>query len=234
MSFCVPNIFFFYHLPIFCRPGLVWAQRDSQPGATIDAYNDLFLKISAPPLLISPARPLPPPTCSFRYGRQLALASDPWLLRKSALLRALEYTRRTEGVTALWRGLMPMLAGIVPSRGCYFMCYSKFKPMVTRWNGGDETSGVHLTAGVLAGLVTTTVTNPLWVVKTQAQLLVQEVQAQGAMASAGIAAAPAVQTAAVTAARAGRLPSMAVARNIWRTEGVRGFFRGVSASYVGE
>lgn len=129
---------------------------------------------------------------------------------------------------------MPTLAGIVPSRGCYFMCYSKFKPMVTRWNGGNETSGVHLTAGILAGLVTTTVTNPLWVVKTQAQLLVQEVQATAAMAApTGIAAAPGVETAAVAAARAGRLPSMAVAKNIWRTEGVRGYFRGVSASYVG-
>lgn len=73
--------------------------------------------------------------------------------------------------------------------------------------------GVHLAAGIVAGLMTTTVTNPIWVVKTQAQLMVQV--SEGGRRPAGASA-------------------LSVLRSIWRTEGFFGFFRGVSASYIGE
>jgi len=64
-------------------------------------------------------------------------------------------------------------------------------------------------SGVLAGVVTSTATNPIWVVKTRLQL-----------------------DKSVTGARRYR-NSLDCMIQIWRQEGVKGFGRGLSASYLG-
>jgi solute carrier family 25 protein 33/36 len=81
------------------------------------------------------------------------------------------------------------------------------------FNDGQQNSLVHLTAAALAGIVTSTVTNPIWVVRTRMQL---------------------------SAADRGQAGTKEVVKNSWGTikdimksEGVRGFYKGLSASYLG-
>lgn len=141
-----------------------------------------------------------------------ATANEPLLVRRSTLFRALYTTVRQEGVLALWRGIGPTMVGTVPSRAIYFAAYNKFKPLMIQLNYGYENSAVHLCAGILAGIVTTSLTNPIWVVKTQVQLIVAEHKV----------GQPRVKSL-----------SWKVIQRIWHVEGIKGFMRGVSASYIG-
>ncbi|KAK0463354.1 mitochondrial carrier protein RIM2 [Armillaria novae-zelandiae] len=111
---------------------------------------------------------------------------------------------RTESPRALFKGLGPSLVGIIPARSINFFTYGNGKAVIARtFNGGRENSYVHLCAAALAGVVTGTATNPIWVVKTRLQL----VQGKGG--------------------------SWEMIRLIFREEGVRGFYKGLSASYLG-
>ncbi|SAM02724.1 hypothetical protein [Absidia glauca] len=78
--------------------------------------------------------------------------------------------------------------------------------LYTELNHGKETPVVHLVSAATAGLVTSTVTNPIWVIKTRLQL-------QGNT----------------------RLykNSLDCVMHIIREEGVRGLYKGMSASYLG-
>ncbi|PWN37168.1 mitochondrial carrier [Meira miltonrushii] len=84
-----------------------------------------------------------------------------------------------EGPRALFRGLGPTLVGVIPARSINFYTYGNGKVWIAdHFNGGHESSSVHLCAAALAGIVTATTTNPIWVVKTRLQL--QHNQAQKA------------------------------------------------------
>ncbi|KDN46152.1 mitochondrial carrier [Tilletiaria anomala UBC 951] len=76
-----------------------------------------------------------------------------------------------EGPRALFKGLGPTLVGVVPARAINFSVYGNGKQLLAqRFNAGRETPAVHLVAATLAGIVTATATNPIWVVKTRLQL----------------------------------------------------------------
>lgn len=76
-----------------------------------------------------------------------------------------------EGPRALFRGLGPTLVGVIPARSINFYTYGNGKVWIAdQFNGGQESSSVHLCAAALAGIVTATATNPIWVVKTRLQL----------------------------------------------------------------
>ena len=66
---------------------------------------------------------------------------------------------------------------------------------------------MHLTAAAFAGIATSTATNPIWVVKTRLQL------AQGDKKVLG--------------------GSWLCIKKIMREEGIKGFYKGLSASYLG-
>ncbi|KAM6497465.1 mitochondrial carrier protein RIM2 [Amanita muscaria] len=125
---------------------------------------------------------------------------------------------RTESLRALFKGLGPNLVGIIPARGINFFTYGNGKAVIAdRYNNGQENSLVHLTAAALAGIVTGTCTNPIWVVKTRLQLSVASAtQADGK-------------------ARTERMlgGSWRTIKQIMREEGFRGFYKGLSASYLG-
>lgn len=78
---------------------------------------------------------------------------------------------RTEGARALFKGLGPNLVGVVPARSINFYTYGNGKRLIAQYlNGGQEGVWVHLSAAVLAGVTTSTATNPIWMVKTRLQL----------------------------------------------------------------
>lgn len=129
---------------------------------------------------------------------------------------------------ALFRGLVPTLVGVVPARSINFFTYGNGKQIIANnFNGGEENSYVHLTAAALAGVVTGSATNPIWVVKTRMQLTTERLNA-GTFASV----APHVSSSS-SSQRPLLGGSWAVIKQIARTEGVRGFYKGLSASYLG-
>lgn len=114
---------------------------------------------------------------------------------------------RDESPRALFKGLGPTLVGVIPARSINFFTYGNGKQIIANtFNNGKENSYVHLAAAAVAGVATGTVTNPIWVVKTRLQLRAQHNQ---------------------------RITSTDMIKLILREEGVRGFYKGLSASYLG-
>ncbi|CAG2167124.1 unnamed protein product [Oppiella nova] len=97
------------------------------------------------------------------------------------LVNAVSTIVREEGVKGLYKGVIPNCWGAGASWGFYFLFYNSIK---SRMTGDDPNTqlgpGRHLLAAAMAGVITTTITNPIWVVKTQMCLQyssVSEIQA---------------------------------------------------------
>jgi solute carrier family 25 protein 33/36 len=115
---------------------------------------------------------------------------------------------REESLRALFKGLGPTLVGVIPARSINFFTYGNGKRLIAdKFNDGRENSWVHLSAAALAGVVTGTATNPIWVVKTRLQLIQGDKKVLGG--------------------------SWNCIKKIMREEGIRGFYKGLSASYLG-
>ncbi len=122
-----------------------------------------------------------------------------------------------EGFRALFRGLFPNLVGVVPARAINFYVYGNGKRILNdHFNpeGRENMWSIHLTAAAIAGIATGTATNPIWLVKTRLQLD--------------------KNTASNDPTRGRQY------RNSWdcikqtvRHEGIKGLYRGLSASYLG-
>jgi solute carrier family 25 protein 33/36 len=78
-------------------------------------------------------------------------------------------------------------------------------------SGGEENTWVHLAAAAFAGLVAGSATNPIWVDKTRLQLSAD--QSHGSSKALG--------------------GSLDMIERTAREEGIRGFYKGLSASYLG-
>ncbi|KAL1406993.1 Pyrimidine nucleotide transporter, mitochondrial [Vanrija albida] len=128
-----------------------------------------------------------------------------------------------EGWRALYKGLGPSLVGIIPARAINFYFYPTSKAFLAKTfpNAPTEKEGqtsedsplVHLGAAAIAGVMTSTGTNPIWVVKTRLQLSAKK-------AAPGAAKPESHQALKMTA-------------DIIKNEGIRGLYRGLSASYLG-
>ncbi|CAG8444865.1 5544_t:CDS:10 [Acaulospora morrowiae] len=115
-----------------------------------------------------------------------------------------------EGIRGLYRGLGPTLYGYLPTWAIYFSAYDYFKSTLAERAG--QTSGqqwiVHIIAAMGAGASSTVVTNPLWVIKTR------------------------FMTQNETTAYKYRNTLDAFA-TIYRSEGMRGFYKGLGPSLMG-
>ncbi|PPR06755.1 hypothetical protein CVT24_013063 [Panaeolus cyanescens] len=115
---------------------------------------------------------------------------------------------REESFRALFKGLGPTLVGVIPARSINFFTYGNGKRFIAdKFNNGEENSYVHLSAAAFAGIVTGTATNPIWVVKTRLQLAAGDKKVLGG--------------------------SWDCIKRIMQQEGIRGFYKGLSASYLG-
>jgi len=129
---------------------------------------------------------------------------------RSQFTGILSYARfmiRSEGVLSLYKGLGPTLLGVTPSRAIYFGLYSKLKESLNN-SGFLKANGslVHMSSAATASFINHTVTNPLWFVKTRIQLENQGLQ---------------------------KVSAFEVVRNAYNSEGIRAFYRGLTASYMG-
>ncbi|CDR42615.1 CYFA0S10e00298g1_1 [Cyberlindnera fabianii] len=134
------------------------------------------------------------------------------------LLQALQHFRetfgiigsvyKTEGVRALFKGLGPNLVGVIPARSINFFTYGVGKEFLSKnFNNGQEATWVHLCAAAAAGIATSTATNPIWLVKTRLQL-----DKAGSKLYKN---------------------SWDCLKTVVKTEGIRGLYKGLSASYLG-
>uniref|UniRef100_A0A674N9Z3 Solute carrier family 25 member 33 n=1 Tax=Takifugu rubripes TaxID=31033 RepID=A0A674N9Z3_TAKRU len=123
------------------------------------------------------------------------------------LLQVLRSILEKEGPRSLFRGLGPNLVGVAPSRAIYFAAYSKSKEI---FNGllVPNSGAVHMSSAGVAAFVTNSLMNPVWMVKTRMQL---EKKARGEK----------------------KMNALQCARYVYKTEGIRGFYRGLTASYAG-
>jgi solute carrier family 25 protein 33/36 len=116
-----------------------------------------------------------------------------------------------DGLPGFFKGLKPTLIGVIPARSIYFYSYEQTKKTLDKKNILPEGSvGNALASGLMAGLASNSVTNPIWMVKTRVQLL--------ADSSAGQVAYSSYRQAVST---------------IFKEEGIAGFYRGLTASYWG-
>lgn len=123
---------------------------------------------------------------------------------------------RVEGWRALFKGLGPNLTGVVPARAINFYTYGNGKRIISQYfNDGHETAWIHLLAAAAAGIVTGTATNPIWLVKTRLQLDKSHAEKTGSQLDRRYK------------------NSIDCVRQVLRQEGIRGLYRGLSASYLG-
>jgi Mitochondrial carrier protein. len=122
-----------------------------------------------------------------------------------------------EGPRALFKGLGPNLVGVIPARSINFFTYGNGKRLISEHlaKGDSDSAWVHLSAGAIAGIVTSTATNPIWMVKTRLQLDKNM----------------AIESGGVTKRRYKN--SIDCIRQVVRDEGIRGLYKGMSASYLG-
>lgn len=124
-----------------------------------------------------------------------------------SIWQCLKHIVQTEGSRALFKGLGPNIVGVAPSRAIYFCAYSKTKSTLNAVSIIPANSPlVHILSASCAGFVSSTATNPIWFIKTRMQL---DSNANG------------------------RMTVGECVRRIYESQGVRGFYKGITASYVG-
>ncbi|KAI9997173.1 hypothetical protein PInf_000609 [Phytophthora infestans] len=130
---------------------------------------------------------------------------------------------RTESIYGLWRGITPTLVGVIPARAIYFGSYSTFKE---RFANNGLNGRFWISLGTLCC--------PIWVVKTRLQLMPAHALTGSTtrrnVLSVGFAE---VETSVASKARPQFSSVRQVALDMYRKEGPRAFFRGLSASYWG-
>ncbi|UJR09650.1 hypothetical protein I4U23_013884 [Adineta vaga] len=127
----------------------------------------------------------------FRYDR-----------KRPSIIGSLRQIVKYEGVPGLFKGLIPNLIGVAPSRAIYFFAYANTKLFLVK-EMERETPLVHITSAATAGIAMSTCTNPLWFIKTRLQI------------------------------EQGNIRAIDLIRNVYREHGILGFYKGISASYVG-
>lgn len=121
---------------------------------------------------------------------------------------------RNEGIAGLWRGVGVHVAGVAPARSLYFGVYDHARNVLAA--NGINSSLVHMSAASAAGMCTSTLLSPLWVIKTRLQIQTsKDVVLEGG---------------ARVVNYNGAFDAM---RRIVAEEGYRAFYKGLSATYLG-
>ncbi|KAL3994202.1 Mitochondrial carrier family protein [Acanthocheilonema viteae] len=145
-----------------------------------------------------------PPTCAVQQNVQLFAKSGLSVQQSRSLYTMFKQIVVNEGFSALFKGIGPNLIGVAPSKAVYFCTYSSCKRLLNSLDIFVSNSAmIHMSSAATSGFVAATVINPVWLVKTRLQL------------------------------HKGPLSVTECIRRVWRTDGFKGFYRGVTASYVG-
>ncbi|ODQ77531.1 hypothetical protein BABINDRAFT_172841 [Babjeviella inositovora NRRL Y-12698] len=84
------------------------------------------------------------------------------------LVQTISLILKEEGIRGLYRGLVPIVFGYLPTWMIYFTVYEKCKPVISR--NLDHEFGSYVLSAICAGAASSILTNPIWVVKTRLML----------------------------------------------------------------
>ncbi|XP_075254511.1 solute carrier family 25 member 36-A-like isoform X2 [Convolutriloba macropyga] len=121
---------------------------------------------------------------------------------KSSVVHVFRSSVKNEGFASLFKGLLPSLAAVAPSKSLYFGFYSVFKDFYTIFFPLHSHANI-LSASISAGFIQATTISPLFMIRTRLQLSTQRVSVKECF------------------------------YEIYYAHGVSGFFRGLSATYLG-
>lgn len=109
-----------------------------------------------------------------------------------------------ENISGLWKGSVPTILGSIPSRGIFFGVYANIQQHLQQRYPTDHTFNC-LTSSFLGGMASTTLTSPIWMLKTRMQLNEKK----------------------------GNIPLHTLCRDIVQREGVKSLWKGIGASWMG-
>ncbi|KAK6103174.1 Mitochondrial carrier family protein [Brugia pahangi] len=145
-----------------------------------------------------------PPTCAVQRNVQLFAKPGLSVQQSRSIYTFFKQIVVNEGFSALFKGIGPNLIGVAPSKAVYFCTYSSCKRLLNSLDIFVSNSAmIHMSSAATSGFVAATVINPVWLVKTRLQL------------------------------HKGPLSVTECIKRVWKADGFRGFYRGVTASYVG-
>lgn len=105
---------------------------------------------------------------------------------------------------------------MVPATAIKFYTYGNCKRLVSeQMNWEKDAVGVHIVAAATAGIATSIATNPIWLVKTRLQLDKSHAEKAGGLSARRYKS------------------SLDCTSQVLRQEGVKGLYRGLSASFLG-
>lgn len=134
--------------------------------------------------------------------------------------------KEKEGIKALWKGLGPNLLGVVPARAIYFTVYSQGKHFYSSiLNNGNESPLIHMLSAANAGIAVASFTNPIWLIKTRMQLQSNQL--------IDIKNTPSPQQQQSINNSIKYKNSLHCFLSVIQNEGVKGLYRGWSASLLG-
>ena len=163
-------------------------------------------------------------------------------------MSALQKTLKEEGLAGLYSGLDSSLFGIAVTNGVYYAFCTSFtfaplkfsrirlmtdeemRSLLLRRRGTTSSSPHALTtregilAGLVAGSITTLSTNPIWTVQTaqSTKAVVRPSSSQGSEGSGGD----------VKHGTKVKLSALDAAREIYKSDGLKGFWRGIGPALV--
>ncbi|WVQ79808.1 hypothetical protein IAT38_001908 [Cryptococcus sp. DSM 104549] len=136
---------------------------------------------------------------------------------------ALAKTLKEEGLSGLYSGLSSSLFGIAVTNGIYYAFYEEMRSILLRRRANTPASTSALTtsegilAGLIAGSITTTLSNPIWVVQTAQST--RAVTLPGTEDSEGVV-------------RKVKPSGLQAAQEILKTDGIKGFWRGIGPALI--
>jgi len=186
------------------RSGAAAVKRKVMTARQMEMFN-LFSGGAAGTVASTITNPLEVIKTQLQSSNKMALTSN----SNNKVIAVGEAILKADGVAGLWRGLPATLVGIIPSRSVYFYAYQRSKKALSPYL--PEGSPLNaMIAGFMAGVSGNTITNPIWMVRTRMQLLADAASGQKAYSS-----------------------YLDAIKTIFREEGIKGFYKGVAASYWG-
>lgn len=132
----------------------------------------------------------------------------------TGVLSSLKTIYRSEGPQGLFKGLSIALVNVPLFLGIYWYSYENMKTILGR-NYDLPLPLLHIASATSSAFVADCVSNPLWVVRTR-------LQTEYLHSTLAIHPSAVQETSAFT-----------MARNIYQQEGIRAFYKGLTASFLG-
>lgn len=125
---------------------------------------------------------------------------------------AISAIAKEEGIRGLYKGLGPALLTVPLFWSMYWCTYNRVKERLVAEFSDTPVALIHVTAAITAGAIGDVITNPLWVTRTRIQTLIFH-SSDSALKS--------------------NISTIGMMQSIYKNEGIRAFYKGLGASFLG-